>query len=276
MIGDSGQRPARPLIRFPVQQILVHVSDDLCTQVALRQRHSLASLRRSHGGSTPKSHYALLIPLMLALVPTAAQAQLSSFLGPIPKLAFDQGWYAGASLGFSGVSYAQNSLPITGASSSTLSTNDTQDDGFKFYAGYRLLRNFALEGGYTDFGRFSATRNLTPPPEGSLRSNIKLSGVHFDVVGMVPLKKWFELFGKVGVVVTTEKADMSKTGAVQSAGNSHTRRSEFNPKIGFGGDIRIWRALGLRIEDEWVGNVGARSVGEGDIELYSVGIHYHF
>jgi len=103
-----------------------------------------------------------------------------------------------------------------------------------------------------------------------------LSGVHFDAVGILPVKKWFELFGKLGVVVTTEKADLSTTGAAQMPGNSRTTRSEFNPKIGFGGDIRIWRALGMRIEYEWIGSVGARSLGEGDIELYSVGLHYRF
>jgi len=226
----------------------------------------------------PRPRRALLIPLMLGFLANVAQAQMYSFLGPIPKLAFDPGWYAGASRGYSHLSYAGNSLSImsvTGETASSFSTNDANPLGSKLYTGYRLQRNLALEIGYADFGRFSATRNLTPPPGGSLHSIARIRGVQFDAVGILPLKRWFDLFGKVGAVVTTEKADLSTTGAVQLVG-THTRHTELNPKVGIGGDFRIWRTLAVRVEYEWIGSVGARSLGEGDIELYSVGIHYHF
>src|SRR5437773_9248497 len=81
-------------------------------------------------------------------------------------------WYGGLSIGQTTVKIDDNALPIVGATATSLSKNET-DTGFKAYVGYRLHQNFAVEGGYTDFGKISATRTMTAPAVGTSHAEIK-------------------------------------------------------------------------------------------------------
>jgi OmpA-OmpF porin, OOP family len=187
----------------------------------------------------------------------------------------DRGWYGGVSLGRSSVNFDDDFLAISGATASTLSKDDT-DSGVKLFAGYRLQRNFALEGGFTDFGSFSAERRITAPATGTASASVKSSGFHLDAVGILPIGN-FDLLAKLGLIYTTTKTDLSSTGAVVLTADRSAKKSELNPKLGVGVEYHFSRALSLRSEYEQAFSVGdANSTGEGDIQMLSVGLIFRF
>ena len=183
-----------------------------------------------------------LIILTIAFASGGAQAQ-------VVQPPADRGWYAGIGLGQSKIDFGGTPVPVFGATSSTLTVDDT-DSSFKAFGGYRFNRYLALEAGYVDFGSFSATRRVTAPGSGTVNSNIKTSGVHFDVMGIIPAGDRFEFFGKLGFIRTATKTDLSTTGSVVLIGPAHVTDYNVSPRIGVGAYVRFTRTLGLRIEYE--------------------------
>lgn len=210
-----------------------------------------------------RSISAAALILGLGLLPGMAQAQ-------------DRGWYGGISFGQTQVTIDNSFVAVSGATAGTISKDET-GSAFKLYAGYRLMRNLAIEGGYTDFGSFSATNNVTAPAAGTLRHSNKVSGVLVDAVGVLPAGSNFEFSGKAGIVFTNTKADFTSTGAVVILGNAHPTHSEANLKFGIGAEYRISRNLGLRLEHELVMDVGDfATTGEGAISMLSLGLTFRF
>lgn len=105
------------------------------------------------------------LPFAFALASTAAFAQQAD----------QRGLYAGVSVGQSKVKFEEDFPGVVGATASSVSKDET-DTAYKLYVGYRLHRNFAVEGGWTDLGEWTATRNVTAPAVGSLRASMEVSG----------------------------------------------------------------------------------------------------
>lgn len=182
-----------------------------------------------------------LVAQSLALAAAGAHAQAQPVV--------NRGWYAGFGLGQSKIDFGSNPVPAFGATSSTVSDDD-RDSSYKLFAGYRFNRYLALEGGYIDFGSFSATRRVTAPGSGTVTSNTETSGVHFDVMGIIPAGDRFEFFGKAGVIRTKTQTDLSTTGSVVLIGPAHSTNYNVSPRIGVGAYVRFTRVFGLRIEYE--------------------------
>src|SRR5437868_10629033 len=117
---------------------------------------------------------------------TAAGILLATFAGGAAAQNAEGGWYGGVSVGQSKISFDNSSLAVAGATASSISKDET-DTAWKLFAGYRFGRHLAVEGGYTDFGKFSATNTVTAPAAGSLTVGFKSSGPHAEVVGILPL-----------------------------------------------------------------------------------------
>src|ERR1700690_2075964 len=70
------------------------------------------------------------------------------------------GWYGGLSIGQSRAKIdderISNTLLGAGFTSTTI-TDDNRDTGYKLFGGYKVNKNFALEGGYFDLGKFGFT-----------------------------------------------------------------------------------------------------------------------
>lgn len=184
---------------------------------------------------------ALLIASAVMLAVTAAHAQRPA----------EAGWYAGLSAGRSQIDFGGNFAQVPGATASTLQENNT-DFAYKLFAGYRLMRHLALEGGYTNFGHFSATRNVTAPFTGTRTASLLVDGFHFDVVGIFPVSNRIELFGKVGVIRTKTEIDNFATGgALPLTVPAKQKEVNIDPlRLGIGAEFRYTRALALRIEYE--------------------------
>jgi OOP family OmpA-OmpF porin len=177
-----------------------------------------------------------------------------------------QGFYGGAALGGSIVNISDSTFSGAGGSL----TKDETDTAWKLFAGYRIHRNVAIEGGYTDFGEFSATRTFTPANSATVR--FKVRGFHLEGVGIIPIRN-FSILLKAGTLYSTTKTSASSTGAVTIVGNPNSKKSEFNLKLGVGGAYEISRNWGVRVEYEQVFSVGDTG---GDVGMLSVGGIYKF
>jgi OOP family OmpA-OmpF porin len=187
-----------------------------------------------------------------------------------------RGAYAGGAVGPSTMSIENDSLAVGSATASSLST-EQKSTAFKGFGGYRFNPNFAAEAGFVYFGKFRATRTVTAPAAGTVRSDITALGAYVNAVGIAPLGEHFELFAKAGFIVTGTVADRSSTGAVVLVGDSVASHVERNLHLGVGAEVRFTPKSGMRVEYEKAFGVGdAKTIGEGDIGVVFLGLVFRF
>lgn len=68
---------------------------------------------------------------------------------------------------------------------------DDSDTTYKVFAGYRFIKYFGLEAGYVDFGNFNDVGS-------GIDLSVDATAWELFAVGILPLGKYFELFGKYG------------------------------------------------------------------------------
>ncbi len=154
----------------------------------------------------------------------------------------------------------------------TAMTLDERHGAYKLFGGYQFNRYLAIEAGYFRLGRFGFTS--TTRPAGSLDGQIRLQGIHLDVVGSIPLGGGLSLFGRVGAQHAQARDRFRATGAV-TVQNPDPKHDEVNPKVGLGLQLELTAAITLRGEveryriDDAVGN-------RGDINVFSLGLVFPF
>lgn len=190
-------------------------------------------------------------------------------------LADDTGWYGGVNIGRSHAKIDADAINtgLLGLGFTNASTSkDENDTGYKIFAGYNFTKNFALEGGYFDLGKFSF--NSTTAPAGTLQGTLKVSGFNLDAVGILPIQDNFSVFGRVGVQYAETKDSFSGTGAVVVT-NPNPKKSETNYKMGLGAGYDFTKTVGLRAE--WERYRVSDGLGDkGDVDLYSLGLRFKF
>jgi OOP family OmpA-OmpF porin len=208
----------------------------------------------------------LLCPVAvgLAVVCTAASAQVID----------QRGWYVGGSAGSSKAKFETSFPAVSGATVST-QTKDEAGTPYKFYLGHQFNSNLAVEGGWTDLGKFDATQNVSAPFTGSQRADVKSSGWHIDGLAIIPLQTLAAFF-KIGLIHTTTKADLSTTGAAPTPAEVHRKKSELNWKFGVGASYAFTRNWAARVEYEQINNIGDASTGEMNVRMWSLGATYRF
>ena len=190
-------------------------------------------------------------------------------------LAQDTGWYVGTNVGRSqakiDATRITSGLLASGASSAKL-TEDDRSSGYKLFGGYQLNRNFGLEAGYFDLGRFGYTAITVPA--GALNGKIKLRGVNLDLVGTMPVTERLSVFGRVGANYAQAKDLFSASGAVVALNPNPSERAT-NAKIGMGLHYALSDAWAMRAEVERY-RVNDAVGNKGDIDLASIGLVYRF
>jgi OOP family OmpA-OmpF porin len=193
-------------------------------------------------------------------------------------MAADSGWYGGLSIGQSRAEIADERIrtQLLGQGLTMTSIDDDdRDTGFKLFAGKKFNRNFAVEGGYFNLGKFGFTANTTPA--GTFTGSIKLQGLNVDAVGILPFTEKFSAFGRVGLIYTEGKDTFTGTGAgaAVAALDPNPKKSEANYKFGVGVQYDLTRAWGLR--GEWERYRVNDAVGnKGDVDMLLVGLIYRF
>jgi OOP family OmpA-OmpF porin len=201
-------------------------------------------------------------------------AALAAIASPF-AVADDTGWYGGVNIGQSKakIDDARITGNLLGSGFATSSiTNDDRDTGYKLFGGYKFNRNFAVEGGYFDLGRFGYT--ATTVPAGTLNGNIKLKGLNLDAVGILPITEKFSAFGRVGVNYAEARDSFSGTGAVNVL-NANPSKREANLKFGGGLQYDFTQSLGMRLEAERY-RINDAVGDKSDVDLVSVGLVYRF
>ena len=210
-----------------------------------------------------------------AQVSTGAGGGGGSGASPSASAGISTGWYGGLSIGQSRakIDDARISSTLLGAGfTSTSISHDDRDTGYKVFAGYRINRNFALEGGFFDLGKFGFTAATVPA--GTLNGTIRLRGVNLDAVGILPIAERFSAFGRVGANYVEARDSFSGTGLVAVTNSSPSKR-ETNYKLGLGLQYDFTDVLGMRLEAERY-RINDAVGNRGDVDLLSVGLVYRF
>lgn len=187
----------------------------------------------------------------------------------------DAGWYGGANVGRSAATIDDariNSGLLGGGFTSSTIVDDDRSTGYKIFGGYQLNKNFAVEGGYFDLGKFGYT--ATTQPAGTLNGNIKLRGLNLDLVGILPLTDKFSAFGRAGLAYAQARDSFSGGGAVRVS-NPNPSKNDTNYKVGLGLQYAFTESLALRAEAERY-RVNDAVGNKGHVDLVSVGLVYRF
>lgn len=179
--------------------------------------------------------------------------------------------YVGLSVGQSQARIDQERITaslLAGGAATTAMTVDERDTAYKLFGGYQFNKNFALEGGYFNLGKFGFTS--TTVPAGTLNGQIKLQGVNLDLVGTLPLTERWSAIGRVGAQYAQARDSFSGTGAI-SVANPNPSKSQANYKAGLGIQYAFSPSLLVRGEAERY-RVNDAVGNKGDVNLYSVSL----
>jgi OOP family OmpA-OmpF porin len=189
------------------------------------------------------------------------------------------GFYIGASIGSAtvdiedGAASALTQLGITNVSGNI----DDTDFSYKLFGGYKINKNFAVEGGYANLGKFTTNASGTALGQTlSASGDVKSYAIFLDAVGILPASEEFSVFGKLGFAYTDTTASASASLAGFSASSSESA-GQWVPKLGLGAQYYVTKAVALRAEYEYYFNVGdENTTGQSDVQVFSAGITFGF
>jgi len=201
-------------------------------------------------------------------------AVVAAFASPLAA-AQDTGNYLGFGIGPSKANIHDERITeqLRGGGLATTSIDDDDKDvAFKLFGGHKFNRNFAVEGGYFNLGKFGFTAHTSPA--GTLEGSGKFQGANIDAVGILPLGGNFSAFARAGLTYMQTKDSFKGTGAVRVSDPSPSKNAA-NYKLGLGAQYDFTPSLGLRADwenyrvDDAVGN-------KGNINTFMVGMVYLF
>jgi OOP family OmpA-OmpF porin len=217
----------------------------------------------------------------MKLVRTVGALGLVGFaaVGGQAAVAAESGGYIGLGVGLSKAYIADDRIrnQLSGAGLTMTSIDDDDRDvGYKLFGGYKINKNFAVEGGYFNLGKFGFTANTTTAGS-SLTGAIKLQGANLDALGILPFTEKFSAFGRVGVIYTWAKDEFSGAGAGAALATTigDPKKNEANYKYGLGVQYDFTYNLGLRAEWERY-RVNDAVGNKGDIDMALVSLVYTF
>lgn len=152
----------------------------------------------------------------------------------------------------------------------SLTSEDDRELGFKLFGGYQFHRNFAVEGGFYDLGRFDYTYG---GPAGTVSGSTRFRGLNLDLVGTLPITDRFSAFGRVGAAWTQSRVNVGTTGALTGGGS----RSERDVGVKFGAGLEYAFTPSLSVRAEWERYRLEDPVRRrGHVDMASVGLVYRF
>lgn len=177
----------------------------------------------------------------------AITAGLIALAATTPAQAAD--WYLGGSLG--GSDWKVSDVPA-GVSV------DKTDVGYKLFGGASFTPNFALEGGYANFGKSTVS---VPGASGNARGY----GYFLDLVGILPVGPQFGLLARLGA--------FNGHGKIEAAGQTESD-SGTDVKYGVGLQYNLSKTIGIR--GEWERYRFNAFDDKQDVDLWSIGVTFGF
>ena len=180
-----------------------------------------------------------------------------------------EGIYLGFNLGQASYDVTLNDFAELNDGTLTSPGLDDTDSSYRLTIGYQLLPYFSLEGGYIDFGNFSATATSDGTgiyPPGIFSTITSTDGFFIDVKGQIPINEQFSLYGTYGLLSW-------KSETVLSASTGILERNEYDDNdsfFGIGGSFNIYDTLALNVDYTFY------KLGELDVDVFSVGIQFGY
>jgi OOP family OmpA-OmpF porin len=205
------------------------------------------------------------IALVAAVLGTAALAapafaQAQQIAGVTDESA---GFYVGAGLG---KAEHDGGCALPGAS---ISSCDDQDTAWKVYGGWQLNKWLAAELAYVDFGEASFSGSTAG---GGFSGETETWGISAHAVGQFPIPigalDRLSVLGKLGTIWYDRERS--------SGGGFSGDDDGFAWAWGLGLQYTFGERVGVRGEWERYESVGSASVGEGDIDTWTISLNYKF
>ena len=194
-----------------------------------------------------------------ALLLAAPYAQAQSDM----KLRMDSGFYMGAGVGRG--EQRDFCTEIVGG------TCDAKDLTWSLFAGYQFNRYAAVEAGYVDLGKATASGFTVA---GGLPAAISSRSKAWELLGVLamPLNDAFSLYGKFGCFY------YDTDGIGSGANFASTSDSGTEITFGFGAEYNINRNVGARLEWQRYMSVGSGifNFPKGDISVLRFATRYRF
>jgi len=133
-----------------------------------------------------------------------------------------------------------------------------EDNGTRYYFGFRTLPFLGFEGAYNSLGSFS-------DENAGVRAETDISSYGVYVLGVLPIGKHFEMFGKVGYHHWS--VDSSLSGGVTESGSS----SGNSPAYGTGFSFVLTQHIAIRTEYEKF-----KTDETDSLDLKSLGVEIRF
>lgn len=150
-------------------------------------------------------------------------------------------------------------------------TSERQDTAYKLFGGYQFNKNFALEAGYFNLGKFTYGTSM---PGGTLNGRYEIEGVNVDLVGTMPLSPKWSALARIGVQHANTRDSFGGPGLPASASNDNSSRAN-NMKVGLGLQYEITPSVLLRGEAERF-RVRDGIASNGDVNYYSMSLVFPF
>jgi hypothetical protein len=167
---------------------------------------------------------------------------------------------------------------------------DTEDQGYMGLAGYRIHRNFALEGVFIHMGKvnYRAVSDGTASlfVEGGLvadfpltldtRLESSLSGLGMSALGIWPINRRWELYARGGLQFSTIRTNVrtvriAGTERANRAEAGIARKSDLDFVGGVGIAMSMFEIYGARLEYMRVLDAGDDLIARGDADMLSLG-----
>lgn len=184
----------------------------------------------------------------------AILAVLAAAVGS-PAAAQDKGIYLGGSGG-----YAQYKNSCKRANVPC----DDHDTAWRLFAGYQFNRNWSAELGYADLGAATGTGAL-----GTFAVDVR--GWDLSALVSIPVAGGLSALGRIGMYRARTTVDQVGPGVV----TPHAAGTNSGLTYGAGLGYSLWK-LGLRAEWQRYENVGNSSIGEDEIDVFSIGALFRF
>jgi OmpA-OmpF porin, OOP family len=179
-------------------------------------------------------------------------------IGMAQGMAADTGWYVGGSIGQSEIG-ACDGIGGPGVSC------DDKDTSWRILGGYQVNKHFALELGYQQIGEANASG-----PGGSIK--LEATVMEFVAVGMLPVADRFSVYGKIGLY----RGETDASGNTFLTGPISESESNTDLTFGVGLQFDVARNFGVRAEWQRYQDIGGGNIGEGDVDVMSIGLIYRF
>ncbi|WP_092483183.1 outer membrane beta-barrel protein [Candidatus Ichthyocystis hellenicum] len=153
--------------------------------------------------------------------------------------------------------FAMANLP---ANSTAKGTFQSEDNGYEIHVGYMFVPNFGVEIGYSDFGKFVQTLEVsngaTPAVMSKTMYNIATTAFTASLIGAYQLEGGLSIFGRLSGMYTTTKPTFETTpaGAAGSIPATVYTKSEYNkfvPGLGIGAAFNINDQFRIRAEGNY-------------------------